>query len=1013
MNDGRTIHDDDFTSLQSLYLATPLPDPSAAWGDIREVRRPDHPSEQDCVAFLAAVSPPSLARGHPAAPSSSSNEFSHPPTLSDFHSDSEGASAVHPDEAKKATNRNPGAELQNWLHKKKGTSANLLVGRQRFSRAQLMKLKPLMLPTSLNALVDHGLQRTSEATGSSEHQLFSARQVGEEENFARNMEIPRDKLSERKNCEAPLPSEYDAVISAVASGQRSVEVSHGTRPLASRLAVTDDSSCGSRSRRLQYTRSELLHLRRGANSFCSHAAVSAAGLAKNGLLSNDELRCNIASDAAVDEQYTSVACRGANPSQLIGRPCSEKQTYSQEALVTHRHCSVVNLKTNSGFQSIGTKRKQYSKSWLLSYIGSLGNMPCPSVLRGRSFQKTDFAFSAFNLKQNVSKSKEGFRSSDVTFSGAESSTTFEDLQLPSQLLAGLNRCGLTKPSPVQVQGIPVARLGVDLVAQAKSGTGKTVAFGVVALESIRNMRDGAQSIGVLVLVPTRDLATQVRQVLCNLGKEMMPSSDIALFIGGLSVRNDEQNLRRKIPKIAVGTPGRVEDLVVRGMLPVSALHLFVLDEADRLLDGSFNESVACISRFLPSRKQVLAFSATYSELLLSNLSRIMRSPRYVNLCNNDFPDLESSSEFETASAFPSNLLRTGANRNAGVVLHSVRQAAVLINALDMTKQHQTLSAKKSRHLIHILKTCTFGQAVVFSNDKHWGRVLRLNIEEAGYIAVYMSGSEPQVSRASAMEAMQDGKARVLVSTDLTSRGVDFPGCDLVVHLDVPCDIATYLHRVGRAGRYGTLGLSVILYGAGNESRAVEYLERKLQLRFERSPALNYSTDVDVSTIVDGTSIVSVDISSGQSNIEYITSCRKSDDTNSSADTSQLTKEGMSNSGTSLHEADATATCKTEGSSASQNSILAGGRTSSVSLSADPGSKANCVGMCESSFPQPVYAGERSASVATTSSPDSWTEYAKWAYERGRQDGFRQGHGFAQRIIARLGPEDFARSLSSR
>jgi superfamily II DNA/RNA helicase len=444
------------------------------------------------------------------------------------------------------------------------------------------------------------------------------------------------------------------------------------------------------------------------------------------------------------------------------------------------------------------------------------------------------------------------RTEDVTLAGPDSLASFEDLRLSPQLLAGLQSSGFLSPSPVQMQGIPLGRLGVDLVAQAKSGTGKTIVFCVVALELVLAMGQESGKVSALILAPTRDIAAQTQAVLERLaaGFDLRPS--VGLFIGGTSVREDERMIREQMPCIAVGTPGRVDDLICRGVLDVSALKLLVLDEADRLLDGTFGGSVPAICRMLPPRKQVVAFSATYPTQLLQQLKLVMRDAQFVNLYENAERCSRSQNEQvevpgeRKSDGWPA-LASTNARKEPmswrGAVLHGVRQAKLLVpcekagDSDAMGDDGQILSdadASLSRKLLYLralLSAQAFGQAVVFLNDRAGGMWVKEQLCSWGFAAVYTSGQERQSARRSAIEAMRRGSARVLVSTDVVARGVDLPGCDLVVHLDVPRAAATYLHRVGRAGRFGARGVSVLLHAGWSEARCVEHLERELRLGF--------------------------------------------------------------------------------------------------------------------------------------------------------------------------------------
>lgn len=452
-------------------------------------------------------------------------------------------------------------------------------------------------------------------------------------------------------------------------------------------------------------------------------------------------------------------------------------------------------------------RVRYSRAELLALRAQRWSGACPPSLVGLSIRKpihhdnTPRALEVDTKSQHV-------RSADTSLSGADSQLKFEDLDLRPEVLDGLCRCGFHAPSPVQARGIPAGRLGVDLVAQAKSGTGKTVVFGVLALEALGDAVDGTSGgPRVLILAPTRDIAGQIRDVIADLSRAFSPPPTLGLFIGGLPVKNDEHLLAHEDVSIAVGSPGRIEDLIRRGRMNVSGIQLLVLDEADRLLDESFGASVTSICQILPSRKQVCTFSATYPPELMEGLRGLVRSPYYV--------DLYDGTSGQGAAETDSDSGRANESTVAPAVLEAVTQAFAKVEDMGLEVQPDDPLGSQAQNLqvaalTRLLSRQAFNQAIVFANNATVGAAAVAAVKEDGFAVVYMSGSIEQRHRIKAMDAMRRSNARVLVCTDLVARGMDFPNCDLVVHLDMPRIISTYLHRVGRAGRYGAVGLSVII-----------------------------------------------------------------------------------------------------------------------------------------------------------------------------------------------------------
>ncbi|OAD72839.1 hypothetical protein PHYBLDRAFT_113448 [Phycomyces blakesleeanus NRRL 1555(-)] len=327
---------------------------------------------------------------------------------------------------------------------------------------------------------------------------------------------------------------------------------------------------------------------------------------------------------------------------------------------------------------------------------------------------------------------------------------FSTLIQNEQLLRGLEHSGYARPSPIQLQAIPLGRLGVDLVAQAKSGTGKTVVFGVIALESINPLIPQPQA---LIVAPTREIAIQIRDVLRNLGKYIEGFQCEAL-IGGLSTQGDYTKLKNS--QVLVGTPGRLMALLDSKRLNPKTIKLMVLDEADKLMSEAFQPQINFIFRKLPATKQCIAFSATFTDNLLESLGTLMKSPQKVRLTET-VPTLDA-------------------------ILRSYEA--------------------KFEAVGDVLSKIPFYQAMIFVNSVPRAIELSGWLTEMGWKSGHISSSLSQEQRISVMENMRDFKLRVLVCSDLIARGIDIDRVNLVVNIDYPWEIETYLHRVGRTGRFG-------------------------------------------------------------------------------------------------------------------------------------------------------------------------------------------------------------------
>ncbi|MEW5310630.1 MAG: hypothetical protein WDW38_002409 [Sanguina aurantia] len=377
------------------------------------------------------------------------------------------------------------------------------------------------------------------------------------------------------------------------------------------------------------------------------------------------------------------------------------------------------------------------------------------------------------------------RTSDVLSDNAKS---FEDLLLSPALISSLKLSGFTQPSPVQQSAIPLGRIGSDLIVQAKSGTGKTVAFAVICLLRVKAAVTLPQA---LILAPSREIAIQSEQVLSKLAAGLAaPAITSAVFVGGLPVVDDEKKLRRLV-HIAVGTPGRVCALVTSGALTVDSLTLLVLDEADALLSDSFYPDVTWLYDQLPRRKQVMAFSATYTPELLAELEPLMKRPQRVMMC-------EQSVSLVGVVQFYRLVGGEQAPRPQPQQEGTEGASAVPPPVFE----------RKVAALLELLGGVAFHQSAVFCNYKPHAEWLASRLTQAGYPAVYLSGEVPQEERMLAIANVKGFKARVIVSTDVLARGVDLERVNLVANLDLPRSAATYMHRVGRTGRFGTLGVAV-------------------------------------------------------------------------------------------------------------------------------------------------------------------------------------------------------------
>ncbi|CEP17188.1 hypothetical protein [Parasitella parasitica] len=354
------------------------------------------------------------------------------------------------------------------------------------------------------------------------------------------------------------------------------------------------------------------------------------------------------------------------------------------------------------------------------------------------------------------------RSRDVEI---EEKVEFDNLLQNKQLLQGLKQSGYERPSPVQLKAIPMGRLGVDMIAQAKSGTGKTVVFGVITLEAINTAISQPQAV---IIAPTREIAVQIRDVIRNIGS-FMPSLQCHAFIGGLSMQTDAQNANNC--QIVVGTPGRLMALLESKMLSTTHIKLLVLDEADKLMSKTFHPQINYIfSKVKSSVFQVVAFSATFTDELLDLLSKYLKNPQTVRLTD-------------------------------GVPTLNEVQQYYITTCLSGEESNMQRYKQKFQAVETILGQIPFYQGMIFVNSLPRSIELTRWLNEMGWKVGHIHAGISQDKRLSVMEDLRDFKLRLLVCSDLIARGIDVDRVNLVINLDLPWDVETYLHRVGRTGRY--------------------------------------------------------------------------------------------------------------------------------------------------------------------------------------------------------------------
>ena len=362
---------------------------------------------------------------------------------------------------------------------------------------------------------------------------------------------------------------------------------------------------------------------------------------------------------------------------------------------------------------------------------------------------------------------------------------FSRLPLSFYTQQRLSLARFSMPTPVQAGAIPQALEGRDVLATAQTGTGKTLAFLIPIMEHL--LRAESRDIAALVLVPTRELAMQVLDQYNTLrGKKLAPG---ALVVGGLSEQQQLAGIRNGA-RLVVATPGRLEDFLNRRLVAFPGLRMFVLDEADRMLDMGFLPAVRRIASTLPKNRQTMCFSATLEASVARLVNNYMSAP--VRL------------------AFGSTLKPS----------ENVRVQAFEI------------ASDQRQELLHRLLANETGRCLVFARTKRGTERVTKNLKRDGFSATMIHGDRTQSQRTSALAGFQEGRYKVLVATDLASRGIHVQNIAHVINYDLPEVAENFIHRVGRTGRAGERGLSSTFFTKDQRSE-LRQLEQTLGIRMER------------------------------------------------------------------------------------------------------------------------------------------------------------------------------------
>ena len=382
------------------------------------------------------------------------------------------------------------------------------------------------------------------------------------------------------------------------------------------------------------------------------------------------------------------------------------------------------------------------------------------------------------------------------------SSGFRDLMLRPELLRAIIDCGFEHPSEVQHECIPQAILGMDIVCQAKSGMGKTAVFVLATLQQLQP-EDGV--ISVLVMCHTRELAFQISKEYERFSK-YMPGAKVSVFFGGIPIKKDEDVLKNNTPHIVVGTPGRLLALGRTGHLKLKNVKFFILDECDKMIgDGDMRRDVQEIFKMTPQEKQVMMFSATLPKELRVVCKKFMQEPMEVYV-----------------------------DDEAKLTLHGLQQYYVRL------KENE-----KNRKLLDLLDALEFNQVVIFVRSVNRCQALNQLLIEQNFPSIAIHRALSQEDRLSRYQQFKDFQKRILIATNLFGRGMDIERVNIVFNYDMPEDTDTYLHRVARAGRFGTKGLAITFVSDESDAKTLNSVQDRFDVTISELP-----DEIDVGSYIE-------------------------------------------------------------------------------------------------------------------------------------------------------------------
>jgi ATP-dependent RNA helicase RhlE len=381
--------------------------------------------------------------------------------------------------------------------------------------------------------------------------------------------------------------------------------------------------------------------------------------------------------------------------------------------------------------------------------------------------------------------------------------SFKNLGLSEALLKAISKKGYTTPSPIQQKAIPPVLQGKDVLASAQTGTGKTAGFTLPLLHLLsENPKEKYRPIRALILTPTRELAAQVYANVREYSEFLDLRS--AVIFGGVNQKPQTATIRQGVD-ILVATPGRLLDLNNQGLLSLKRIEIFVLDEADRMLDMGFLRDIERVIKMMPEKRQNLMFSATFSSDIKKLAHGILNHPVQVE-------------------ATPEN---------------------TTVDAIDQ-KVYRVAKGLKTDLIIKLISDGNWKQVLVFTRTKHGANKLCEKMDKAGISGAAIHGNKSQGARTKALAGFKNGSVRVLVATDIAARGLDIPLLPHVINFEIPNIPEDYVHRIGRTGRAGASGEALSLVSA-DETTFLRDIEKLIEMKLPVEIVEGFEPDPNAST----------------------------------------------------------------------------------------------------------------------------------------------------------------------